>query len=143
MQNPEAFEAVPLAMFTGLLREYVQLAAYKKLTEATMSGFVDPWMGEAGKQRFLRQIALFDERHTDEMDADYHRVMANEDSGPKKLKIIWAENDELIPIRKGQILAEITGASEFVRVPEAGHLTMLDQPEIVTYEIARWLRQVV
>ncbi len=69
--------------------------------------------------------------------------MANKDGGPKKLKIIWAENDELIPISKGEELAKRTDALEFVRVPEAGHLVMLDQPEIVTYEIAKWLKQVV
>ncbi len=141
MANPQAFTAVPLAMFTGLLREYVQLAASSKLTEAKMSDFVGPWKGTEGQERFLSQVTKFDQKHTEEMEGKYGDVMAAEDDGPKRLKIIWAEDDNLIPLGKGQALANVTGAAQFVRVPKAGHLVMVDQPEIVTYEIVVWLQR--
>ena len=60
----------------------------------------------------------------------------------KKLKILWAENDNWIPLHIGEKLAKITGAAEFVKVAEAGHLIQVDQPEIVMYELAKWLAKV-
>ena len=140
MTNPQAFIAVPLAVFNGLLREYVQLAAFNKLSDTKMSGFVDPWAGSEGQERFLNQVGQFDPKHTEEMEGNYEKIMAAEDGKRKKLKIIWAEDDNLIPLRKGEALAKITDAPEFVRVSKAGHLVMVDQPEIVTYEIMAWLQ---
>lgn len=142
--NPEAFEAIPPAMFKGMLREYVQNAAYKKLTEAKSDEFVRPWTDEpeAGRTRYIRQIRWMDPAHTEEMEDEMHRVMERDDGGRKRLKIMWAEHDNWIPIDIGVRLAKLTGAALFVRVPEAGHLIQVDQPEAVTYELAKWLGQV-
>lgn len=142
MKNPQAFNAIPLPMFQGLLREYVQLAAWNKLTEAKMGDFIEPWAGIEGQERFLSQVALFDQKHTEEMEGSYGKIMANDKDGEsKKLKIIWAEEDNLIPLSKGQALANATDPAQYVHVPKAGHLVMVDQPELITYEIMVWLRQ--
>lgn len=142
--NPDAFDPVPLPMFKGMLREYMQDAAYRKLSEAKMDEFVRPWMdrGEEGKKSFIRQIRFADMKHTEEMESDYAKVMESEDGGPKKLKIMWAEQDNWLPMEKGEKLVELTRAPEFVRVTDAGHLIQVDQPEIVMYEISIWLAKV-
>lgn len=142
--NPEAFEAIPPAMFKGMLREYVQNAAYKKLPDARSNDFVRPWtdLPEEGRKNFIRQIRWMSQTYTEEMESQMHRVMENEDEPVKRLKILWAENDNWIPLHIGEKLAKLAGAAEFVIVPEAGHLIQVDQPEIVMYELAKWLAKV-
>lgn len=142
--DPEAFEAIPPAMFKAMLREYVQNAAHKKLTDARSDEFVRPWTDEPeeGRKRFIRQIRWMTPVHTEEMESEMHRVLATDDGSPKKLKIMWAENDNWIPVEIGERLAMLTEASEFVRVPDAGHLIQVDQPEVVTYELTKWLAKI-
>ena len=109
-----------------------------------MDKFVRPWLdrGLESRRAFLRQIRWANPEHTAEQEQYYDKVMESEDGGPKKLKIIWAEHDAWIPIERGERLRDLTSAPEFVRVPDAGHLVLVDQPEIVMFEIARWLGRV-
>ena len=90
------------------------------------------------RKAFIRQFQQARSTHTEEIEHQYGQVMANGDSS-KKLKIVWAEQDALIPLEKGEILRERIKPAEFVLVKDAGHLVMVDQPEIVVYEIATWL----
>lgn len=142
--NPEAFEAIPTAMFRGMLREYIQNAAYKVLSEAKMDEFVRPWtdLGEEGRKRFIRQIRWMSQKHTEEMEHEMPKVMENNDGGIKKLKVMWGERDNWLALGVGDRLVELTGASEYVRVADAGHLIQVDAPEFVMYEIATWLAKV-
>lgn len=142
--TPEAFEAIPAAMFKGLLREYIQNAAYKTLTDAKMDEFIHPWtdVSEDGKRRFIRQIRWMSQEPTRELESLIPQVMHSDDDSPKKLKILWGEKDNWLNFETGERLAKWTESPEFVRIPEAGHLVQVDRPEIVTVEILTWLAKV-
>jgi pimeloyl-ACP methyl ester carboxylesterase len=140
MANGKVFEGVPPGVFEGMLREYIQSAAFKKLSEEKIQEFIRPWLeSEESRKAFIRQIRWADPKHTEEQERHYANVMSSADGRAKRLKIIWAENDQWIPIERGETLRDLATPAEFVRVPDAGHLVLVDQPEIVMYEIATWL----
>ena len=139
--QPEIFMTIPPAMFRGLVREYVQNAAFRTLKEDNMGEFVHPWLsrGEEGRRAFIRQMAHAELSHTEEIEHRYDEVMARKDGQSKRLKIVWAENDIWVPLEQGEELRRRINPAEFVVVKEAGHLLQVDQPEVVMYEIAIWL----
>ena len=142
--QPEVFLTIPPVVFGAMVREYIQNAAHKPLLEEKMQESVHPWLdrGGEGRKAFIRQMQHADPAHTEEMENQYDQVMAAPDGGPKKLKMLWAEKDAWIPSEKGAHLRELIKPAEFVEVEDAGHLIMVDQPEIVMYEIAVWLAKV-
>ena len=139
--QPEVFMFIPPAIFGCMVCEYVQDAAFKPLKEEKMEELTRPWLerGEKGRRAFIRQIVHADPVHIEEIEHRFDEVMYHEDSCPKRLKLIWAKRDSWIPLEKGQELRERIQPAEFVLVEDAGHLIMVDQPEIVMYEIATWL----
>ena len=145
MAQPDVFLTIPPPMFRGMIREYIQNAAFKPLLEEKMEECVHPWLGrgEEGRKAFIRQIQQANPAHTKEIENRYDEVMATKDGTPKRLMLIWADEDGLIPLEKGEKLRERIKPSEFVRVKNAGHLVMIDQPEIVMYEISTWLAKMV
>ena len=139
--NSSVFEQVPVATFRGMLKEYIQGAAHKPLSQEKLNEFMLPWLdqGLESQKSFVRQMKCASSKHTEEQETLYDKVMERDDGGTKRMKIIWGENDTWIPFERGEKLQQLTGAPEFVRVAEAGHLVLVDQPEIVMYEIATWL----
>jgi pimeloyl-ACP methyl ester carboxylesterase len=126
MAQPDVFLTIPPVMFRGMIREYVQSAAIKPLSEEKMQECVYPWLdrGEVGRRAFIRQFQQADPAHTEEIENRYDEVMADEVGTPKKLKIIWADQDAWIPLEKGEKLRERIKPSKFVIVKDAGHLIM-------------------
>ena len=142
--HPEVFEELPATVFEGCLRAIIQTARVKG--QGLGSEWIDvlarPWLADASivthnpQKSFVRQIKQANDRHTAELlDTEaYARVRC-------PVKILWGEKDEWIPYDKMQALSRMLGNNmkEFVTIPDAGHLVMLDQPERVTLEIGRWL----
>ena len=126
MAQPNVFLTIPPQIFKGMVREYIQSAAFKPLLEEKMQECVHPWLdrGEEGRRAFIRQFQHADPAHTEEIESRYEEVMANSDGKPKKLKIIWADQDALIPLEKGKKLRERIKPCEFIVVKDAGHLIM-------------------
>lgn len=87
---------------------------------------------------FVRQIQQADDSHTAEL---LNMNLYTEVRCP--VKILWGEKDEWIPFDKIEKLAGMLGdrLEELVRIPDAGHLVMLDQPAMVTLEIGQWLEK--
>lgn len=48
----------------------------------------------------------------------------------KDTLIVWGENDQLFTIEHGEAAAKIIPKSKLFRIQEAGHLPLMDQPEI-------------
>jgi pimeloyl-ACP methyl ester carboxylesterase len=59
------------------------------------------------------------------------------------VKILWGQEDRWIPWEKMESLVNKMGhrVREFIAIPEAGHLIMIDQPERVALEVLSWLSQ--
>ena len=141
--QPEAFLNLPPSIFEAVVRAVIRSACFnpKKLDAGWEDALTAPWIaGEMNKsqQSFVRQIAQANDADVAEMlDQNlYEKVRC-------KVKIVWGENDQWIPKNKMEKLAELLKhcLRGFVVVPEAGHLVMIDQPEVVTAEILGWVEE--
>ncbi|KAF2159008.1 hypothetical protein M409DRAFT_30543 [Zasmidium cellare ATCC 36951] len=140
-ERPEAFVEMPPAIFEAVVRAVIRSASHDPETfpstwEDTLA---KPWTqdGKAWRQRsFVRQIAQANDEDVKEMlDQDlYSKVRCD-------VKIVWGESDQWIPKAMLEKLGEMLGErmKEFVVVPEAGHLVMIDQPETIAVETLEWL----
>lgn len=147
--EPQTFLKLPLGVFKAVVRSVTRSACYepKKLDAGWEDVLVQPWVGSAGagsadadaeakRSSFVRQIAQANDADVAEMlDQNmYDKVRC-------PVKILWGEQDQWIPREKMDSLAGMLGSQlkEFVVVPEAGHLVMIDQPERVAIEVFDWL----
>lgn len=148
--NASVYEELPAGVYEGCLRAIIQSARVKGQGLGPEWGDVlaRPWLtvgsvSDSGLQydpqkNFVRQIKQSDDSHTAELldQGLYPKVRCD-------VKILWGEKDAWIPYEKMQSIARLLGdrLKGFVTVPDAGHLIMLDQPERVALEIARWLER--
>ena len=143
--EPGPFLKLPSTVFEAVVRGVIRSACFKPLAAAWEDALAVPWISTEGdskttaegKQRsFVRQIAQANDADVAEMlDGDmYSKVRCD-------VKIVWGEQDQWIPREKMDSLAEMLKdrLKEFVVVPEAGHLLMIDQPERVAVEVFTWL----
>lgn len=137
--NTEVFNAIPDKIAEGLIRSYIQDAAFKPLPKEVEDMLVSPWSkkGVQCKGGFLRQIRQADQRHVEQVEARYGEV------GKKiPVKIIWGKEDAWIPVDRALKLARMIGTEEVVIVEGAGHLIQYDQPVRLGVELAYWLTKV-
>lgn len=147
--EPHTFLKLPLGIFEAVVRSVTRSACFnpRKLDYGWEDALAAPWTGsrdadasvaEAKRTSFVRQIAQANDADVAEMldQSMYEAVRC-------PVKVLWGEEDQWIPREKMDSLAEMLGAkmSEFVVVPEAGHLVMIDQPERVAVEVFDWLHK--
>jgi pimeloyl-ACP methyl ester carboxylesterase len=97
--------------------------------------FDDPKFLEAFIIRNTRQLAMagkllfpIPERGLDER---LYRIRA-------KTVIVWGESDRMIPPAHGDAFRRAIAGAELIRLPEAGHMVIVEQPEAVVAAIARF-----
>lgn len=138
--SPEPFVQLPGPIFEAVVRAVTQSACHNPsvLQAGWEDLIVQPWIGSAEAQSsFVRQIAQADDGDVREMlegNVGYADVQCD-------VKVMMGEQDQWIPREKVEDLVRQLGkrAKEFVVVPEAGHLVMLDQPARVAVEVFEWL----
>ena len=147
--EPDVFLKLPLSIYEAVVRAVIQSACFdpRRLLSGWEDTLARPWISSDGdpeadaeeKQRsFIRQIAQANDADVAEMlDADmYANVRCD-------VKILWGEEDRWIPREKMESLISRMGTRvrDFIAIPEAGHLIMIDQPERVALELLSWLSQ--
>lgn len=140
-ESPAPFLSLPLPIFEAVVRAVTKSAVHN--SQVLHNGWEDllaePWIGSPAKQKsFVRQIAQANDADVAEMLEGelYKRVRCH-------VKIIWGEQDQWIPREKIEEFRLRLGdrVGEFVVIPEAGHLVMLDQPERFAIESFDWLNR--
>ena len=145
--EPDVFLKLPSSIFEAVVRAVIRSACFNpnKLLSGWEDALARPWVRGEGdtdseaerKQRsFVRQIAQANDADVAEMlDADmYAKVRCN-------VKVLLGEQDQWIPHEKVDRLVTMIKhcVKEYVGIPEAGHLVMIDQPERVAFEVLSWL----
>ena len=97
-----------------------------------METLVQPWLGDAGQPAFYRQIAQASQKYTDEVESKYTGIRC-------PVSILWGDKDEWITITTGKRLHEAIPQSEFHSVPNAGHLSQLEAPDIIESHVLEFL----
>jgi pimeloyl-ACP methyl ester carboxylesterase len=136
-ENPQHFQQLPNMAFEGILESYIRNAAHEELSKDTMQALKAPWMKEGGKAGFIRQLCQADSRSTEDVEGRYGEVGQD-----IPVKIIWGAEDNWIPVETATRLGKALQAKEVVRIEQAGHLIMYDQPAELGVELGTWLRAV-
>ena len=123
-KHEAAFAGMPSYMHDALLRAYLQTAAYKPLSVEAFEVYMQPWLGEVGQPAFYRQIAQMNQAQTDEVQDSYGPM----DCG---VSVLWGEQDEWIPLERGQAFADLIADGNMTRIPNTGHLMQEDAPEVI------------
>ncbi|WP_339487233.1 alpha/beta fold hydrolase [Pseudomonas sp. EL_65y_Pfl2_R95] len=131
-QHQQAFSGLPGYIHEAILASYIQGAACHPLPVHALQHYTKPWTGEGGQQAFYRQIAQMDQCYTDEVQGAYSSI-------PCPVLLIWGEQDEWIPIERGEALAQLIADCQMVRVPSAGHLVQEDAPEAIIAALLTFL----
>ncbi|KAH3968008.1 hypothetical protein HBH51_131060 [Parastagonospora nodorum] len=133
-ENPQIFENLPDSVFEGILESYIRDAAFKDLSPETMEMLKERWKYEDGKVAFVRQLCQANSRTTEDVEHHYWSI-----GSEIPVQIIWGEQDQWIPVETAERLAMALNAKRVVRIEDAGHLIMYDQPEALATELANWL----
>ena len=131
-QYEAAFAGVPDYIHEAIVRAYINTAAFKPMDEATMAMTVKPWLGSDGKAAFYRQIAQADSIYTDEVQSLYSQIS-------QPVLIQWGMEDGWIPIDRGRLLHDMIPGSLFHAIPDAGHLVIEEQAELLVEKILPFL----
>lgn len=127
-----AFAGVPDYMHEAMLRAYIRGAIRRPITDDELQPYIEPWTGPHGKPAFYRQIAQMDQRYTDEVQDSYGQLRC-------PVRLLWGEEDDWIPVERGEELASILPDCAFTRVPGAGHLVQEDAPEAIVAAAIQFL----
>ncbi|WP_278234437.1 alpha/beta hydrolase [Isoptericola sp. AK164] len=134
-RHADVFAALPTAVHRGALEAYVRSAAFRPLVADDLEALVAPWLDEAGRAAFYRQIAQADEDWTAELEP----LLGNLDL---PVHVVWGAEDTWIPVDRAHRLTDALGGGRPTVLPGAGHLVQLDAPVALATELHRWLTTV-
>lgn len=129
-----AFAGVPDYIHEAIVRAYVKTAAFKPIDDQTLDRIILPWTESGGKEAFYRQIAQASSKYTDEIQPLYSRIS-------RPVLILWGREDTWIPMEKGESLHQMIPNSLFHTIPDAGHLVIEEQPDLLMEKIRPFLQQ--
>lgn len=129
------FAALPDYIHEAVLRAYISAAVMRRLEEEEMQLYLKPWLGENGKKAFWRQVAQMDDRYSQEVERRYGEIRC-------PVTILWGAEDEFIPLKDGEELAQRIRSGPLIVVPGAKHLVQEDAPEaIIAAVLDFWRRE--
>lgn len=133
-ENIQVFNGIPDYIHEAMVAAYVKGAQFKDMNEETLKGIINPWIGEYGQPAFYSQIAKASQQFTDEIEPIYGQI-------ERPVLIVWGEEDNWIPIKKGRKLHDKIRHSKFVSIPNAGHLVQEDAPTILLSHLLKFLEE--
>ncbi|WP_010484947.1 alpha/beta fold hydrolase [Pseudomonas sp. S9] len=133
-QHQQAFNGLPGYIHEAILAAYIQGSVCHPMAEHDLQHYTKPWLGEGRQGAFYRQIAQMDQRYTDEVQGAYASLDC-------PVLLLWGEQDQWIPIERGEALARQIANCQMVRVPGAGHLVQEDAPEAIIGELLKFLHR--
>ncbi len=105
-----------------------------KAFEKVLDGYIEPWNSELGKELLFQHIRLLHPNYSNSVSSDLKAL-------GRPALIIWAENDQQIPLKFGQRLHREIAGSRLVTIPDAGHMVLFDAPGAVADAIVDFVEQ--
>ncbi|NQD94570.1 alpha/beta hydrolase [Pseudomonas sp. CrR25] len=133
-EHEAAFRGLPDYIHRALVPAYVRGAIHRAIPDDELAPYLHPWLGEVGQAAFYRQIAQMDQRYTDEVEPHYAEVRC-------PTLILWGEEDQWIPLERGQQLHRAIPGAHLRTIAKAGHLVQEDAPEAIVAALLRFLPQ--
>ncbi|MGL4325586.1 MAG: alpha/beta fold hydrolase [Beijerinckiaceae bacterium] len=103
-----------------------------RLSDKPLEGVVKGMMAATGPEAFMRQQTAVIGR------SDYQAMLS---AITVPTVIIVGENDLITPPNYARAMAEAITGAHLVTIPSCGHLSSLEQPDIVNAALADWLKR--
>jgi pimeloyl-ACP methyl ester carboxylesterase len=136
-QNPDAPKQTHVEDMLRDLRATLPNAVRNtRQFENVISAYVEPWNSELGKEVLYQHIRLLLPNYSNSVASDLKAL-------GRPALIIWAENDQQIPLKYAQRLHREIPGSHLVTIPDAGHIVLFDAPEAVANAIVGFVGDLV
>lgn len=133
--HPQAARKLSAAKTLRVLRQGLLMGFHSSPDSAWLDGLLSPWRTEAGKLSLVRNASALDTNHTTEITRLLPAI------GVPAL-VLWGEEDPLVPVKYGEWLARDIPGAALVRIAQARHFVMVDQPERVNSQLEQFLTRV-
>jgi len=102
---------------------------HTKQFDDVINDYVEPWNSEIGKELLFQHIRSLNPHYSNAVSSDL-KVWG------RPVLIIWAEQDQQMPLKYAQRLHRDIEGSQLVIIPDAGHLVLFDAPDAVASALA-------
>ncbi|MTI09342.1 alpha/beta fold hydrolase, partial [Curvivirga aplysinae] len=135
-KNEETFANVPEYVHLAVLEAHIKTASSRIIDTDLMNGLLAPWRGEEGQKAYYRQIGQYDYDYTVDLEKLYPTLQVPS-------LVLWGEEDQWVNISEGRRFHAMLKNSDFEPLPDAGHLSMIDVPNLLSNKLEDWLNQVL
>lgn len=130
--HPEMFRTVSAATAMKTLEVALKSGFAKSPDESYLEGLLAPWATEVGKLSLIRNAAALNTNLTTEITHLLPKVASD-------TLILWGEEDNFQLVKYAERLAKDLPRARLVRIADARHFVMHDQPKIVAGELQSFL----
>jgi pimeloyl-ACP methyl ester carboxylesterase len=130
--DPGRWGPLPDPELAETIESHLRSATARPLAPELFDALFGQWAGAQGQALYLRNLAQFDERHTEAFEPLLPRIAV-------PTLVVWGEQDAWLPVETSErVAARIPGAQRIV-VPGAGHFCMEDAPDEVAAALSAFL----
>jgi len=126
---PEAYRTMPNDAFTDLIATRLRTATHNPMSPEVLAGYLRPWAGAGGPQRWVDQVEAV--QHTDTAEA-----VSRLASVAVPTLVLWGEEDRWLPPTVADRLAAAIPGARRHRIAGGGHFLAEDRPHEVAQAIA-------
>lgn len=126
--HPQARRKLSASSLLTLLRQALKQGFASSPESTCLEGLLAPYATEVGKLSLIRNAAALNTNLTTELTPLLPNLRI-------PTLILWGEDDVFQPIRFGERLAHDIPNAQFVRIKNARHFVMVDQPQAVLHEV--------
>lgn len=131
--HPEARRKVSASSLLTLLQQALKQGCATSPDARLLEGILAPYATEVGKLSLIRNAAALNTNLTTALTPLLPGLKI-------PTLILWGEDDVFQPVRFGERLSRDIPNAQFVRVKNARHFVMVDQPQAVLHEVEAFLR---
>ncbi|MDP9348277.1 MAG: alpha/beta hydrolase [Gemmatimonadota bacterium] len=130
--HPYVYRKTSASTLLAGLKQGLKMGFDSDAPAELLDGLLAPYSTEVGKLSLVRNAAALNTNLTTEITPLLPRIEA-------PTLILWGEGDKFQPVHYGERLAWDIPGARLSRVADARHFVMLDQPEAVGEQLARFL----
>jgi len=131
--HPETRRKLSAASAITMLKQALKQGFAKSPDDELLDSLLAPYTTEVGKLSLIRNAAALNTNLTTEITALLPKIEA-------PTLILWGEDDLFQLVKYGERLARDIPGAQLVRVKDARHFLMLDQPDEVAEHVSAFLK---
>lgn len=130
--HPEAYRKISAATAITTLKLALKQGFASSPDDETLDGLLAPYRTEVGKLSLIRNAAALNTNLTTEITHLLPKIAV-------PTLILWGEEDKFQLVKYGERLASDIPGARLVRLSDARHFVMIDQPAAVAREVREFL----